>query len=108
MPTPHSPLPTHHLAIAATLNLAEAGARSWDVIVVGAAPAGSLAARQSARHGASVLLVDLACFLRVKFCGACLNLQALYTLVAVGLGGVVERCGSVALAALKLAAVGAQ
>jgi flavin-dependent dehydrogenase len=108
MTTHHSPLTTHHLAIAATLNLAEAGARSWDVIVVGAGPAGSLAARQSARHGASVLLVDKACFPRAKVCGACLNLRALSTLAAVGLGGLVERCGAIPLASLKLAVSGAQ
>ena len=108
MTTHHSPLTTHHLAIAATLNLADAGARSWDVIVVGAGPAGSLAARQSARHGASVLLVDKACFPRAKVCGACLNLQALSTLAAVGLGGLVERCGAIPLASMKLAVSGAQ
>ena len=96
------------MAIAATLSLAEAGARSWDVIVVGAGPAGSLAARESARRGASVLLVDKACFPRAKVCGACLNLQALTILTAVGLGGLVKRCGAIPLASLKLAVSGAQ
>jgi flavin-dependent dehydrogenase len=96
------------MEIAATLSLAEAGARSWDVIVVGAGPAGSLAARESARRGASVLLVDKAGFPRAKVCGACLNLQALSTLAAVGLGGLVERCGAIPLDSLKLAVSGAQ
>ncbi len=41
----------------------------WDVIVVGAGPAGSSAARVAAEHGASVLLLDRATFPRYKTCG---------------------------------------
>ncbi|QJU53201.1 FAD-dependent monooxygenase [Herbiconiux sp. KACC 21604] len=41
----------------------------WDVIVVGAGPAGSSAARAAASAGASVLLVDRARFPRYKTCG---------------------------------------
>ncbi len=43
-------------------------ARLWDVIVVGAGPAGSSAARSAAECGASVLLVDRAEFPRYKTC----------------------------------------
>ncbi|GAA2224005.1 geranylgeranyl reductase family protein [Herbiconiux moechotypicola] len=43
--------------------------RVWDVIVVGAGPAGSTAARVAAEGGASVLLVDRAVFPRYKTCG---------------------------------------
>jgi geranylgeranyl reductase family protein len=41
----------------------------WDVVVVGAGPAGSSAARVAAEHGATVLLVDRAHFPRYKTCG---------------------------------------
>jgi geranylgeranyl reductase family protein len=41
----------------------------WDVVVVGAGPAGSTAARVAAERGASVLLIDRARFPRYKTCG---------------------------------------
>ncbi|NQX33395.1 geranylgeranyl reductase family protein [Herbiconiux sp. VKM Ac-2851] len=41
----------------------------WDVIVIGAGPAGASAARAAAEGGASVLLVDRATFPRYKTCG---------------------------------------
>ncbi|HEY0261061.1 MAG TPA: geranylgeranyl reductase family protein [Lacisediminihabitans sp.] len=41
----------------------------WDVVVVGAGPAGSSAARVAAERGASVLLIDRARFPRYKTCG---------------------------------------
>ena len=41
----------------------------WDVVVVGAGPAGSSAARVAAEGGASVLLIDRARFPRYKTCG---------------------------------------
>lgn len=43
--------------------------RPWDVIVVGAGPAGSSAARAAAVAGARVLLVDRSGFPRYKTCG---------------------------------------
>lgn len=41
----------------------------WDVVVVGAGPAGSTAARVAAEAGARVLLLDAAAFPRYKTCG---------------------------------------
>lgn len=41
----------------------------WDVVVVGAGPAGSTAARVAAARGARVLLLDAAPFPRYKTCG---------------------------------------
>ena len=41
----------------------------WDVVVVGAGPAGSTAARIAAERGATVLLLDRATFPRYKTCG---------------------------------------
>ena len=43
--------------------------RVWDVVVVGAGPAGSTAARHAATAGASTLLLDRAAFPRYKTCG---------------------------------------
>ncbi len=90
--------------IAATLQLHEAARRVWDAVVVGAGPAGSLAARELARRGRSVLLVDRAAFPRRKVCGCCLNGSALTTLDRVGLGDLVTRCGAVSLRAMYLGA----
>lgn len=77
-----------------------AAARNWDVLVVGAGPAGSLAARQLALQGWSVLLVDKAAFPREKVCGCCLNARAIATLTRLGLG----LRGARPLATLRLAA----
>ncbi|MGH8563161.1 MAG: NAD(P)/FAD-dependent oxidoreductase [Gammaproteobacteria bacterium] len=100
--TPASP------PIAPTLGLAEAARRVWDVIAVGAGPAGSSAARELVRAGRSVLLVDKSSFPRYKVCGSCLNGRVLSTLEAIGLGAMVEEAGGVVLDGLRLAAAGAE
>jgi len=46
---------------------------SHDVVIVGAAPAGSLAALVLARAGHRVVLLDRAAFPRAKVCGNCIN-----------------------------------
>ncbi|CAL9650869.1 3-(3-hydroxy-phenyl)propionate_3-hydroxycinnamic acid hydroxylase [Streptomyces sp. enrichment culture] len=43
--------------------------RSWDVIVVGAGPAGATAARVAAEHGCTTLLLERAVIPRYKTCG---------------------------------------
>ena len=47
--------------------------RSWDVIIVGAGPAGSVLASLLGARGTSVLLLDRAVFPRDKLCGEFLN-----------------------------------
>jgi flavin-dependent dehydrogenase len=59
--------------------------RTWDAVVVGAGPAGSIAAHGLARAGAAVLLVDRAVFPRPKVCGCCLNGRALAAIEESGL-----------------------
>ena len=59
--------------------------RIRDVVVVGAGPAGALAARELARAGRDVLLVEKSRFPRDKVCGCCLGPAALAQLAAVGL-----------------------
>lgn len=83
--------------IHATLGLDGAGGRVWDVIVIGAGPGGSLAARQIAVEDKRVLLIDRKTFPRPKVCGACLNGKALSILESVGLGDRLEQLGGVVL-----------
>lgn len=66
---------------------------TWDVIVIGAGPAGALSAICSARSGASTLLVESKRFPRPKVCGGCLNASAIGLLDSLGLGEIVLRFG---------------
>ncbi len=59
-----------------------------DALVIGAGPAGAVAARELARRGCSVLLVDKAKFPRPKVCGCCLNGAAVAALARLGLAHV--------------------
>jgi flavin-dependent dehydrogenase len=78
----------------------------WDAVVVGAGPAGAVAARELARRGLRVLLADRATFPRGKVCGCCLNGAALSTLAAVGLGDLPAKLGAVPLTRVRIAAGG--
>jgi 2-polyprenyl-6-methoxyphenol hydroxylase-like FAD-dependent oxidoreductase len=91
------------MTIPATLGLEQASGHCWDVIVIGGGPAGSLAARQLARMGKSVLLVDKLHFPRWKVCGCCVNSRALSILRAAGLSGLAERHQAVPLQFIELA-----
>jgi flavin-dependent dehydrogenase len=73
----------------------------WDAAVVGAGPAGAVAARELARAGLRTILIDKATFPRAKVCGGCLNAVAL-----AGLGDLPRRLGGVPLARVRLAAGG--
>jgi geranylgeranyl reductase family protein len=57
----------------------------WDAVIVGAGPAGSLAAFHLARHGRRVLLLDRDRFPRDKTCGDLLIADALHALGRAGL-----------------------
>ena len=76
------------MTLPTSMDLTTARCRIWDTVVVGAGPAGAVAAREIARRGATVLLVDKATFPRWKVCGSCLNARALATLKAIDLGQV--------------------
>lgn len=58
---------------------------TWNVLVIGAGPAGTFAARQLALKGMKVLLVDKSKFPRDKVCGCCLNQHAVKILKNAGL-----------------------
>lgn len=76
--------------------------RQWDAVVVGAGPAGALAALGLAGTGASVLLLDRAPYPRWKVCGACLSPGALSILERAGLGALPGSLGGVPLRRLVL------
>ncbi|MFM8953305.1 MAG: NAD(P)/FAD-dependent oxidoreductase [Planctomycetaceae bacterium] len=60
----------------ATFSLEAAAATRWDVVVIGAGPAGSSAALRTARHGLRVLVIDRGTMPRGKLCGCCLSTAA--------------------------------
>ena len=64
-----------------------------DVLVVGAGPAGAVAATLLARGGARVRIVDRAVFPRDKLCGDTVNPGTLAMLKRLGLASSLERCG---------------
>jgi menaquinone-9 beta-reductase len=61
-----------------------------DVLIVGAGPAGALAALRLARAGASVLVLERARFPRHKLCGDTINPGAVRELEAAGVAGCVR------------------
>lgn len=90
----------------ATVDLARACESTWEVVVIGAGPAGALAARQTAKLGARTLLVDRATFPRGKVCGGCFNARSARLLEQVGLSNLLPRCEAVPTRELELAMSG--
>ncbi|MBL9161619.1 MAG: FAD-dependent monooxygenase [Planctomycetaceae bacterium] len=69
----------------------------WDAIVMGAGPAGAIAARQLGLQRKRVLLIDKARLPRDKVCGGCLGGSALALLNGIGLGHIPTACQGVSL-----------
>ena len=76
--------------------------RLWDVVVVGAGPAGAMVALQLVRKGCAVLLLERHPFPRWKVCGACMNGAAQAALAQAGLDGLVPRAGAPRLTELRM------
>jgi flavin-dependent dehydrogenase len=74
----------------------------WDVIVIGAGPAGALSATLLARAGLKVLLVERRALPRHKVCGGCLNASALASLDRAALLPRVRAIGAAPVCALHL------
>lgn len=82
--------------------------RTWDAAVVGAGPAGSMAALELARAGASVLLLDRQPFPRWKVCGSCLSAGTREVLRSAGLEEALDALRPAPLHTLRLAGWGAR
>lgn len=65
----------------------------WDVIIIGAGPAGSTAAYHVSRTGFKVLLIDMARFPRQKICGDCMITDVEPNLSGMGLLQTIRRAG---------------
>lgn len=97
---------TDENTLASSVSPAMAASRRWDVLVVGAGPAGSVAARELARRGISTLLVDRCRFPRDKVCGSCLSAAGLKELAAIGLGDLPRRLGAPAVSEFRVYSAG--
>ena len=93
-------------SVVGTADSVESLPRVWDVVVVGAGPAGAMIALELSRLGCSVLLLEREVFPRWKVCGACLSPGAQKVLDEAGLGNLVSRLGGVPLGHLELRAWG--
>ncbi len=80
--------------------------RLWDIVIIGAGPAGAMAAYELAQHALDVLLIDQSEFPRRKVCGGCLSRRALDLLEQAQLGDLPWRLGAKALHALRLTSGG--
>jgi flavin-dependent dehydrogenase len=74
----------------------------FDVLIVGAGPAGSTAAIQLARAGWSVALVERQRFPRRKVCGECIAASNLPLLQTLGIGDAVLQCAGSELRRVSL------
>jgi menaquinone-9 beta-reductase len=78
----------------------------WDAIVIGAGPAGAVAARELQLQGKRALLIDKSRLPRDKVCGGCLGGTALNVLASIGLGHIPQACGGLPLSSLQLVSGG--
>jgi flavin-dependent dehydrogenase len=83
-------------------------ASHWEVIVIGAGPAGAMAALVSSRLGLRTLLVDRSTFPRDKVCGGCLNGAALAELSAIGLESLPAQLGGLRYTRFRFSARNAE
>jgi Dehydrogenases (flavoproteins) len=89
-----------------TLTLEAACREPWETVIIGAGPAGALAAYQLAQLGCRVLLVERKSFPRRKVCGGCLNGQALALLRSAGLRSVMTEIKGLPLSSFQMRAQG--
>jgi flavin-dependent dehydrogenase len=89
-----------------TVDREHAAKTEWDVTVIGAGPAGALAARQTALSGLRTLLIDKSPFPRAKVCGGCISGLGRHVLARVGLGHLVDEPAATPLGRFELAAAG--
>ncbi len=78
------------------------GKSHWDLLVVGAGPAGASCAIEAAASGLKVLLVDAKTFPRPKVCGGCLNRSAWELLERLGVATHLSRLGTTPVNTMEL------
>lgn len=88
--------------ISATISAESLNGSIWDAVVVGAGPAGGMAASLLARVNLKVLLVEAKPFPRHKVCGGCLNQRALHYLDQLNVTDALRADGAVRLNAFHL------
>lgn len=76
--------------------------QDWDIIIIGAGPAGAFAANLLTGSGKQILLVDKASWPRTKVCGCCINTAALTLLKSNGLSESIAQLGGIPLQSLEL------
>lgn len=81
--------------------------RLWDAAIIGAGPAGAMAAYELAKNNQNVLLIDQAEFPRRKVCGGCLSRRALRELETSGLPHLARGLGAKPLRLFSLSSKGA-
>jgi flavin-dependent dehydrogenase len=89
-----------------TIDFETAVKTDWDVTVIGAGPAGALAARQIGLSGLKTLLIDKCAFPRAKVCGGCISGLGRQVLARVGLQRLVEEPAASPLTRFHLATGG--
>ena len=90
------------MTVLATIALETASREPWDAVVIGAGPAGTLAARGLAQRQLKTLLVDRKTFPRNKVCGSCISRPALSLLEQAGLGPRIEELHGLPLTEAKI------
>ncbi len=76
--------------------------RLWDVVIIGAGPAGSSAAIHLARRNLRILLVEAKKFPRHKVCGGCLNGRSWFRLAELGLDRPLLDAGTKSIESFRL------
>lgn len=86
----------------ATITRDAAYSRQWDVAVIGAGPAGALAALLLAQAQRRVLLIERKSFPRRKVCGGCLSATGVKILERLGLTPALHAAGAIPLAQVDI------
>lgn len=90
------------MTVPATMTLEQATREPWDAIIIGAGPAGALAARGLAQQQLKTLVLDRKSFPRDKVCGSCLSQRALSVMAEAGLTSQLAALSGVPLTRFQL------